>query len=261
MAWRRINSRLLFAAMMTGFTILMIRIGSLRNLNPLLLINYAPMKRRKAIKPFMNSQLRKSCHRKAVLHNGYFMTGFWRYWWFVLVHSKTDILCYWIIMLPRNDERQSKHQCHLWTASWENLATEKLCFIIDISWPGFDDIDDSYWFTQKLISSVIDKHIPMKRRKAIKTPVPFMNSQLRRSCHRKAMLHNRYFKNGRQRKNWELFPCIRNSTTKLKAKSMKKNLTANVTKCISINPSYFGIQSSLSCVIKVYRKMNAECLK
>ena len=88
----------------------------------------------------------------------------------------------------------------------------------------FDDIDDSYWFTQKPISSVIDKHAPMKRRKAIKTrsPVPFMNSQLRKSCHRKAMLHNRYFKNGRQKKDWELFRCIRNSTTKLKAKSMNK---------------------------------------
>ena len=121
----------------------------------------------------------------------------------------------------------------------------------------FDDIDDSYWFTQKRISSVIDKHAPMKRRKAIKTPVPFTNSQLRKSCHGKTMLHNRYFKNGRQKKDWELFRRIRNSTTKLKAKSMKKYFDS---KCITINPSYFGIQSSLSYVIRVYRKMNGECL-
>ena len=103
----------------------------------------------------------------------------------------------------------------------------------------FDDIDDSYWFTQKLISSVIDKHAPMKRRKAIKTPVPFMNSQLRKSCHRKAMLHNRYFKNDRQKKDWELFRRIRNSTTKLKAKSMKKYFDSKCNKVHKHKPQLF----------------------
>ena len=103
----------------------------------------------------------------------------------------------------------------------------------------FDDIDDSYWFTQKLISSVIDKHAPMKRRKAIKTPVPFMNSQLRKSCHRQVMLHNRYLKDGRQKKDWELFRRIGNSTTKLKAKSMKKYFDSKCNKVHKHKPQLF----------------------
>ena len=162
------------------------------------------------------------------------------------------------LQIPRSDKSMISYRSykHFDELSFKNYMQTIPYHVGEV----FDDIDDSYWFTQKLISSVIDKHTPMKRRKAIKTPVPFMNNQLRKSCHRKAMLHNRYFKNGRQKKDWELFRRIRNSTTKLKAKSIKNILTANVTKCISINPSYFGIQSSLSYVIKVYRKMNAECL-
>ena len=44
------------------------------------------------------------------------------------------------------------------------------------------DIDEQCWFPQKLILSVIGIHAPCKRRRAMKNPVPFMNSKLRNIC-------------------------------------------------------------------------------
>ena len=47
-----------------------------------------------------------------------------------------------------------------------------------------------------------------------------MNSQLRKACHRKSMLRNKYFKYGRTQLLWEQYRKSRNLVTKLKAKSM-----------------------------------------
>ena len=105
----------------------------------------------------------------------------------------------------------------------------------------FDDIDDQCWFTQKLISYVIDIHAPCKRRRAVKNPVPFMNSKLRKICHKKAMLSNRYYKNGRQKHDWEEFRKIRNLATKLKAKSMNAFSIKIVTGFIKTIPGSFEI--------------------
>ena len=55
----------------------------------------------------------------------------------------------------------------------------------------------------------------------MKRPVPFMNRQLRKVCHRKTMLQNRYSKHGRKKQDWEAYRRVRNLLTKLKAKSMR----------------------------------------
>ena len=47
-----------------------------------------------------------------------------------------------------------------------------------------------------------------------------MNSQLRKACHRKSMLRNKYFKCGRTQLLWEQYRKSQNLVTKLKAKSM-----------------------------------------
>ena len=71
------------------------------------------------------------------------------------------------------------------------------------------------------MEGVINGHAPIKRRKAPKKPVPFMNSQLRKACHYKAMRRNKYFRHGRTRSLWELYRKSRNEASKLKVKSMK----------------------------------------
>ena len=85
----------------------------------------------------------------------------------------------------------------------------------------FDDFDDSFWFNQTLLSDIIDGHAPLKQRRPVKMPVPFMNSKLRKACHRKAMAHNKFFKMGRTDALWSEFRKCRNHVTKIKAVSMK----------------------------------------
>ena len=121
----------------------------------------------------------------------------------------------------------------------------------------FDDIDDQCWFTQTLISSVIDMHAPCKRRRAVKNPVPFMNSKLRKICHKKAMLSNRYYKNGRQKHDWEEFSKIRNLATKLKAKSMNAYFNENCNKIHKDDPKKFW--NTMKPFVNDKSKGNDEC--
>ena len=84
----------------------------------------------------------------------------------------------------------------------------------------FDDVDDIFWFNHTLIQDIINGHAPMKQKKTVKQPVPFMNSKLRKACLHKAMLRNSYFKHGRTNQSWERYRKSRNNVTKLKAVSM-----------------------------------------
>ena len=84
----------------------------------------------------------------------------------------------------------------------------------------FDEVDDTFWFNHTLIQGIVDGHAPIKRKKTVKYPVPFMNSKLRKACLNKAMLRNKYFKYGRTKYLWDRYRKIRNQVTKLKATSM-----------------------------------------
>ena len=58
----------------------------------------------------------------------------------------------------------------------------------------FDDLDDRYWCTSKLMTFVID--IPLfKTRKPVDRPIPFMNAMLNKACHTKAMVRYGLFLN------------------------------------------------------------------
>ena len=72
-----------------------------------------------------------------------------------------------------------------------------------------------------LVKYVMDDHAPLKRKRTVKKPVPFMNSKLRKACHRKAMHRNRYFRHGRTKDLWNKYRKTRNEVTKLKTISMK----------------------------------------
>ena len=85
----------------------------------------------------------------------------------------------------------------------------------------FDDITDVCWFMQSLLCNVIESHAPLKQRKPVKMPVPFMNSELRKACHKRAMSQNRYFKMGRTNNLWESYRKHRNYVRKCRAISVK----------------------------------------
>ena len=82
----------------------------------------------------------------------------------------------------------------------------------------FDEVDDTFWFNHTLIQDIVDGHAPIKRKKTVKYPVPFM--KLHKACLNKAMLRNKYFKYGRTKYLWDRYRKIRNQVTKLKATSM-----------------------------------------
>ena len=75
-------------------------------------------------------------------------------------------------------------------------------------------------FNHMLIKNAIDHHAPPKSKRTVERPLPFLNSQLRKACHRKSMLRKKYFKCGRTQLLWEQYRKSRNLVTKLKAKSM-----------------------------------------
>ena len=101
-------------------------------------------------------------------------------------------------------------------------------FKYDLSYAPFhvseivDDIDDIYWFTENLISGVINDHAPFKRKRMPARPVSFMNSELRKEIHKKSMYSNKYFKMGRTHSLWEHYRKSRNRATKLKGKSVNE---------------------------------------
>ena len=86
----------------------------------------------------------------------------------------------------------------------------------------FDDFDDRFWFTSKLMENVTDLHAPRKIRWPVDQPVPFMNGKLRKACHTKAMARNKFFKCGRTQKLWDVYRKVRNSATKIRTSFMRK---------------------------------------
>ena len=76
-------------------------------------------------------------------------------------------------------------------------------------------------FNHALIKN-IDGHAPIKYKKSVKQPAPFMHSKLRKACLQKSMLRNKYFKSGRPNHLWERYRKVRNHVTKLKTASMNE---------------------------------------
>jgi hypothetical protein len=77
------------------------------------------------------------------------------------------------------------------------------------------DINSTYEIFEKSYLEVVNKHIPLKKRKPVQTPAPFMNKTLRKEIYKKRMLHNKFLKN-RSKVNWENYRKQRNHVNKVK---------------------------------------------
>ena len=55
-----------------------------------------------------------------------------------------------------------------------------------------EDIDEAYSNFENSIIKTLDKHAPIKRRKHIPQPAPFISKQLRQAIYKKRMLHNTF---------------------------------------------------------------------
>lgn len=85
----------------------------------------------------------------------------------------------------------------------------------------FDDIDDVAWCYESLLTDVIESLAPLKTRTLKSDPVPFMNTALRKTIHRRNQYRNRYWKNKSQ-ENWEMYRKFRNKVNSLRRTSERR---------------------------------------
>ena len=83
-----------------------------------------------------------------------------------------------------------------------------------------EDINSACNDFQSEIKTIVDTHIPKKRRKNVEKQAPFMNKQLRQAIYKKSMLYNKYM-NVKSKRNWECYRLQRNYVNKLKRKSVR----------------------------------------
>lgn len=108
--------------------------------------------------------------------------------------------------------------------SFKNFEHDK--FLNDLQSENFDtlassdDVNKAYSDFESAFVKVIDKHLPIKKRKPVVTPAPYMNKNLRNAIYKKRMFHNKYLKN-RNDANWELYRKQRNLVNKIKKQSIK----------------------------------------
>ena len=67
-----------------------------------------------------------------------------------------------------------------------------------------DDVSKAYSNFQSTFVDVIDKHIPMKQRRSIITPAPYMNKELRGAIYKKTNYNSKFLQN-KSDANWEVY--------------------------------------------------------
>ena len=83
----------------------------------------------------------------------------------------------------------------------------------------FDDVNDIYWFWNKLTLDVINEHAPSKIKKVKGKRVPYMNGNLRRAINVKNMLKRKYEKI-KNSVNWNKYRNQRNVVNRLRKTSI-----------------------------------------
>ena len=82
--------------------------------------------------------------------------------------------------------------------SFKNFSEEN--FVNDLMKSDLDkiteieDVDEAYNKFEEVMVNTIDEHAPMKKRKSISQPGPFMNETPRSTVYKKRMTHNKFLK-------------------------------------------------------------------
>lgn len=83
-----------------------------------------------------------------------------------------------------------------------------------------DNVNSAYENFESEFISVINKHAPMKKKKPVDKPVPFMNKNLKRAIYKKRMSFNKYNR-CKNKQNWEIYRKQRNLVNKIKKQSIR----------------------------------------
>ena len=84
----------------------------------------------------------------------------------------------------------------------------------------FDDPDDVNWAYTRMITDVIDRHAPLKRKRRKAEEAPYMNSTYRKAIRLKTKLRSEFFKM-KTPTNWELYRKQRNLCTSMRRQDVK----------------------------------------
>ena len=84
-----------------------------------------------------------------------------------------------------------------------------------------NNVNEIYNDFSHKFSNIADKHAPIKKRKNISKPVPFMNKILKQAIFKKRMLLNKFNKN-KTPKNWDNYRKQRNLVTSISRQSMNR---------------------------------------
>ena len=89
---------------------------------------------------------------------------------------------------------------------------------------AFQDSGNVHLAYQNFSNTFLDianKHAPLKKKKVLPKPLPYMNKNLKQEIYKKKMLFNK-FQKCRSSRNWENFRKQRNLVVSMKRKSMNK---------------------------------------
>ena len=89
----------------------------------------------------------------------------------------------------------------------------------------FNDIEDMAWFTNKLLSDIIEEHAPLKTKIIKKQSVPYMNACLRKAMYNRNMARNKYRKFGET--FHENYRRQRNLVVKIRKQSLREYFSKN----------------------------------
>ena len=84
----------------------------------------------------------------------------------------------------------------------------------------FENVNDSYWYCNTLLTNIIDDHAPVKTRKIKYNHVPYMNSELRKAINVRNMLRRKH-NQIKSDENWNKYKKYRNYVNSLRRKSFQ----------------------------------------
>jgi hypothetical protein len=124
---------------------------------------------------------------------------------------KSDMPCTKTIFKAHRSYKQRNEEKFLQDLEQANLTT-----LIE----NEDNVNEAYNTFHTKLMDIVDNHMPMKKRKTVPKPAPFMNQQLRNAIYKKQMLHNKYL-HLRSKKNWKTYRNQRNFVNKLRRQSIR----------------------------------------
>ena len=111
--------------------------------------------------------------------------------------------------VPLSKPRWRTYRSFIRNFDVENFNYELNERLVDLNFTENRNVNEMYEFFTNTISAVTDKYAPLKKKKSLSKPVPYMNKTLKQAVYKKIMFFNRY-QNHRSSSNWEKFRQQRN---------------------------------------------------